>query len=57
MEHDPGFDPVMFAGALRAISRLPLAEFMACGLTRTDVAAPVDRAIDWAATITTESLG
>lgn len=29
IDHDPGFDPKLFAGALIAVRRLPLAEFAA----------------------------
>ncbi|WP_088286645.1 nucleotidyl transferase AbiEii/AbiGii toxin family protein [Kineosporia sp. A_224] len=46
--HDPGFDRPHFADALRAIARLPLAEFTAYGLRPADARALVARTIDWA---------
>lgn len=52
-EHDPGFDPSMFAAALQAIRRLPEAEFTAYGLTPDQVKALVDSLTAWAETITT----
>lgn len=47
-EHDPGFDPTLFADALRAVRRLPAAEFAAYGLTGTDSAALIVRLVGWA---------
>ncbi len=50
-EHDPGFDMAMFADALRAVRRLPLAEFTAYGLHEAEVVALSGRMIQWAASI------
>lgn len=47
-EHDPGFDRSMFAEALRAIRRLPDAEFTAYGLTHDQVKALMDSLTEWA---------
>lgn len=47
-EHDPGFDPSMFTEALRAIRRLPEAEFTAYGLTHGQMTALVDSLTEWA---------
>jgi hypothetical protein len=47
-EHDPGFDPSMFANALQAIRRLPEAEFTAYGLTQDQVTALVNSLTEWA---------
>lgn len=47
-EHDPGFDTRMFTDALRAIRRLPEAEFTAYGLTRDQVTALVVSLTKWA---------
>lgn len=49
--HDPGFDEAMFAIALRAIHRLPPAEFTPYGLTTGDVSALTARMTHWADTI------
>jgi hypothetical protein len=48
VEHDPGFEPAMFAVALRAIRRLPLAEFTSYGLTPEQLGALTERFISWA---------
>ncbi|MGI9064758.1 MAG: nucleotidyl transferase AbiEii/AbiGii toxin family protein [Pseudonocardiaceae bacterium] len=53
-EHDPGFDPTTFAGALRAVRRLPLAEFRAYGLPDSAAAALVNRMLQWAIAIETQ---
>jgi Nucleotidyl transferase AbiEii toxin, Type IV TA system len=53
-EHDPGFEPAMFAVALRAIRRLPVAEFTAYGLTTSHVALLVERMIVWADALAAE---
>jgi hypothetical protein len=47
-EHDPGFDPSLFAAALQAIRRLPEAEFTAYGLTRDQVKGLVESLTTWA---------
>ena len=49
--HDPGFDEAVFVIALRAIHRLPLAEFTPYGLTACDVSARTARMTHWADTI------
>ena len=46
--HDPGFDQAMFVTALRAIHRLPPAEFTSYGLADTDVSALTARITQWA---------
>lgn len=46
--HDPGFDQAMFVTALRAIHRLPAAEFVPYGLTDSDVSALTVRITHWA---------
>lgn len=46
--HDPGFDTTMFSAALRAVHRLPQAEFAAYGLADADVVALRNRVIEWA---------
>jgi Nucleotidyl transferase AbiEii toxin, Type IV TA system len=48
MDHDPGFNPTVFAQALRAVRRLPLAEFTAYGLTPEAAAALKERVTTWA---------
>lgn len=50
-EHDPGFDAATFADALRAVQRLPSAEFQAYGLSTEDISALIDRLIRWATSI------
>lgn len=50
-DHDPGFDAATFADALRAVRRLPVAEFTAYGLSDTDVAVLVERFMRWAQSI------
>ncbi|HET9657425.1 MAG TPA: nucleotidyl transferase AbiEii/AbiGii toxin family protein [Kineosporiaceae bacterium] len=52
-EHDPGFDPTVFADALQAIRRLPDAEFTAYGLTHDQIKTLVESLTNWAETITT----
>lgn len=47
-EHDPGFDTGMFADALRAIRRLPEAEFTAYGLTHDQITTLVHSLTTWA---------
>jgi len=49
--HDPGFDVAVFVIALRAIQRLPTAEFTPYGLTVGDVSALTARMTQWADTI------
>ena len=49
--HDPGFDEAMFVIALRAIRRLPTAEFTPYGLSVGDVSALTARMMQWADTI------
>jgi len=49
--HDPGFDKAAFVIALRAIHRLPAAEFTPYGLTDGDVSALTARMTQWADTI------
>lgn len=49
--HDPGFDVAIFAAALRAVTRLPLAEFEAYGLTGAEAGGLVHRLVEWAAAI------
>jgi nucleotidyltransferase AbiEii toxin of type IV toxin-antitoxin system len=46
--HDPGFDNNMFVTALRAIGRLPQAEFEAYGMTDADVIPLKNRITKWA---------
>ena len=46
--HDPGFDEAVFVIALRAIRRLPAAEFTPYGLTVGDVSALTARMTQWA---------
>lgn len=47
-EHDPGFDPSMFAEALRAVTRLPAAAFEPYKLTVDEVEALCVRLLAWA---------
>ena len=49
--HDPGFDEAVFVIALRAIHRLPPADFTPYGLTFGDVSALTARMTQWADTI------
>jgi hypothetical protein len=49
--HDPGFDEAVFVIALRAIRRLPAAEFTPYGLTVGDVSALTARMTQWADTL------
>lgn len=46
--HDPGFEQAMFVTALRAIDRLPPAEFTPYGLTDSDISALSVRITQWA---------
>jgi hypothetical protein len=46
--HDPGFDNNMFVTALRAIGRLPQAEFEAYGMSDADVVPLRNRITKWA---------
>jgi hypothetical protein len=46
--HDPGFDTTVFVTALRAIRRLPAAEFTPYGLPEPDVVALTARILEWA---------
>jgi hypothetical protein len=52
VEHDPGFEALRFAEALRAIRRLPVAEFTAYGLSEFEVALVIERLTGWADEIT-----
>ncbi len=56
-EHDPGFDPARFVEAVRAVRRLPMAEFVAYGLTESEAAELVDRLLSWATTIADKTTG
>ncbi len=47
-EHDPGFDPAWFAGALSAVDRLPDTLFAAYGLGPQDVSALKAQMRAWA---------
>jgi hypothetical protein len=47
-EHDPGFALPQFADALRAVRRLPLAEFTAYGLTPAGATRLIEGIITWA---------
>ena len=47
-EHDPGFDQDMFVLALRAVRRLPEAEFIAYEMEATEVRALIERTVGWA---------
>jgi hypothetical protein len=55
-DHDPGFEAAHFAQALRAIRRLPLAEFTAYGLSNPQAAALVERVVAWAEDLTTDQV-
>ncbi|GAB3407401.1 hypothetical protein GCM10027569_19220 [Flindersiella endophytica] len=46
-DHDPGFDPAMFAQAMAAINRLPDEAFEPYDLTPTEVAALRKRIVEW----------
>ena len=48
VEHDPGFQSELFAGALRAVRRLPQAEFTAYGLSTGEATALAARMTEWA---------
>jgi hypothetical protein len=47
-EHDPGFDEDMFVLALRAIRRLPVAEFIPYKVENTEAHALIERTVRWA---------
>jgi hypothetical protein len=47
-EHDPGFDPGMFAEALRAVRRVPASAFEPYKLSSDDVGALTARLLGWA---------
>jgi hypothetical protein len=47
-EHDPGFDPAMFAGALRVVTRLPASAFEPYKLAPDQVEAMFVRLLRWA---------
>jgi hypothetical protein len=47
-EHDPGFDPAMFAEALQAVTRLPAAAFEPYKLTADEVEALCVSLLAWA---------
>jgi hypothetical protein len=47
-DHDPGFDPAMFAEALRAVTRLPAAAFEPYKFTADEVDALCVRLLAWA---------
>ena len=55
-EHDPGFDPVMFAEALRAVTRLPASAFEPYKLTADQVEAMYVKLLVWAEEIEANSL-
>lgn len=46
--HDPGFEEPMFVIALRAVRRLPPAEFTAYGLTEAAALTLIQRITEWA---------
>jgi hypothetical protein len=46
--HDPGFDPSVFAQALRAVRRLPRAEFLAYGLSDEQIDQVLTELLTWA---------
>ncbi len=46
--HDPGFDETMFVTALRAIRRLPTAEFSSYELSEDESSALIERIAEWA---------
>jgi hypothetical protein len=50
-EHDPGFEPALFAQALRAARRLPMAEFRQYGLDGPATTALLARLSTWAEAI------
>ena len=55
--HDPGFDLPHFAQALRAVRRLPIAEFTAYGLSKIETATLVERLLAWASELDPETQG
>lgn len=57
VEHDPGFETTHFVQALRAIRRLPLAEFTAYGLSATQATALVEDLMAWAENLSAEQAG
>jgi hypothetical protein len=54
-EHDPGFEQQHFAQALRAVRRLPPAEFTAYGLSAADTTDLVQRVLAWASQLDHDS--
>jgi hypothetical protein len=54
-EHDPGFDPAMFAEALRAVTRLPASAFEPYKLAADQVEALCIKLLAWAEEIETSS--
>jgi hypothetical protein len=48
VDHDPGFDPLMFAEALRAVRRFPFSAFDLYKLTPDQAEALCVRLLDWA---------
>src|SRR5262249_32785291 len=53
-DHDPGFDPVMFAEALRAVRRFPASAFEPYKLTLVQVDGLCARLLAWADEIDTD---
>jgi len=54
-EHDPGFDPVMFTEALRAVTRLPASAFEPYKLAADQVEAMYVKLLVWAEEIEAHS--
>jgi hypothetical protein len=54
-EHDPGFDPAMFAEALRAVTRPPASAFEPYKLAADQVEALCIKLLAWAEEIETSS--
>ncbi|GAA1863618.1 hypothetical protein GCM10009836_49970 [Pseudonocardia ailaonensis] len=50
-QHDAGFDDSAFTVSLRAVRRLPEAEFTAYGLSGSEAQALVGRMLAWAGTL------
>lgn len=48
VDHDPGFDPALFATALRAVRRFPSSAFDPYKLTSDQVEALCARMLEWA---------
>jgi hypothetical protein len=55
-DHDPGFEPALFAEALTAVRRLPATAFAPYAMTTDDVTALQHRIIAWAAEIRPTSM-